>query len=458
MYKHLFFLTVSFIFLCNGALFGFDLPVSRITDDSLLRIRLKEQWMLESPVRVLSQGSRIELLETGERVQISTIQGREEFMVIFARELYRGTSLANRRAAGTFPGWAQGSWILTRRRDGAATQIRIYPRSDQNTHIQLRPLSEDKCQLDVVIYGGFVARSIPIAVPFERLYTMQINDILRLAENKIPLRYFEPDIASYAATRNFIAQVRPHLAGLRYADDGAIDENGNHVLIASLQEQNPQSSGLNCSGFIKWLIDGMLRPVTGRRLPIDPLKAPFGERGSSFTVNWEERRDVFFGLDWIRNLAAEANETLRALPNTRTSAYRRLEEFEVRSDNFSLIMLNQNSRGFVTHSYYGFLSEAGYGMEGLHPLLYTLAIDEPFSFYLAAVNSEINTPSSPGGTPRLRQYHHVAALVPYFDENGNFRIVVFESAAETSFTAFRNRYNRHHVNLVRIPVPPRFEP
>ena len=141
----------------------------------------------------------------------------------------------------------------------------------------------------------------------------------------------------------------------------------------------------------------------------------------------------------------------------RSSAYRALEEFEVRSDNFSLLALNQNNT-FVTQSYPGFTNEAGYSIEGLHPLLYTLAIDEPFSFYLAAVSTEISTPTSPTGTPRLRQYYHTAAFVPYFDEFGNFRIVVFESAAETSFNAFRSRYPGHHVNLVKIPVSARFEP
>jgi hypothetical protein len=320
--------------------------------------------------------------------------------------------------------------------------------------------------MDAVLYGGYIIRSIPVAVPFERLYTMPLNETLKLVEGRFPIRYFEPNPAIYRDTRTFVAQVREHLGGLRFANDGAIDENGNHVFINTLQSQNPATAGLNCSGFTKWLIDGIIRPVTGKRLPIGPLKEPFGQRGSLFTANWEERRDVFFGLDWIRNLAAEANSALRspaglstvgALNASATLAYRTLEEFEVRRDNFSFIMVNENGT-FVDYSYPGFLPEAGYGIEGLRALLYTLAIDEPFTFYLAAVNAEIATPSSPRGTPRLRQYYHVAALVPYFDEFGVFRIVVFESAAETSFNAFRNRYPGHYINLVKIPVSPRFDP
>jgi hypothetical protein len=443
---------ILFTLLNVSPVYSFDLPVSKIPDDSLIRLKIKDTWLTENPARVLLQYARTETMENGERVEIRTIEGREEFIVHISRELMRGTGISDRRGTGQFPGWAQGSWMLTRRKDtGAGTQIKIFLRSDQQTFIQFRPFDTDKCFLDAIVYGGIICFSVPVAVPFERLYTIPLNDIISLVENKIPIRYFEPDISNYRDTRTFITQVRSHLSNLNFNDDGAIDENGNYVFIKNLQPQNSASRGLNCSGFSKWLIDGILRPVTGERLSITPLKEPFGERGSSFTVNWEERKDIFFGLDWIRNLAAEANGTLRS------SSYRSLDEFEIRRNDFSSVLVNEN-RSFVIHSYPSFLPEAGYGIEGLHPLLYTLAIDEPYSFYLAAVNTEISTPSSIRGTPRLRQYYHIAALVPYFDENGIFRIVVFESAVENSFSSFRNRHPGHFVNLVKIPISPTFDP
>jgi len=431
---------------------GLDLPVSRISDDSILRLRIKNSWMLEAPDRVLSQPARRENLESGERVEIRTVEGKEEFMVLISRELTRGTDSANRIGTGQFPGWIQGSWMLTRRKNtGTPTQIKIFLRSDQQTFIQFHPLNSDKCLLDAVVYGGYIAHSIPVAVSFERLYTMPLNDILRLVENKFPMRYFQPDISNYRETRAFVAQVRSKLTGLRYVDDGAINENGRFVFIETLQPQPANLQGFNCSGFSKWIIDGILRPVTGKRLPITPLKAPFGNRGSSFTANYEQQKDIFFGLDWIRNLAAEANGTLRS------PSYRSLDEFEVRRNDFAHILMNEKG-SLVVHSYPGFLNEAGYGIEGLHPLLYTLAIDEPYCFYLAASNLEIGTPSSPRGTPSLRQYNHIAVFVPYFDENGFFKIVVFESAAETSFADYRKRHPGQYVNLVKIPVSPTFDP
>ena len=449
-------------FAGTGTVYCLDLPSSQIADDSILRIRLKDAWFTESPRRVLAQRTVIQQLGSGERVQVRSEEQRDEFMVVLSRELYSGRmedsgEIAGRTGTGQFPGWAQGSWILTRRKDtGENISIRVFLRSDQYTYVQFCPFStgkktDDKCLMDVVVYGGYLVNSLPIGVGFERLYTMQLNDILNLAGNRFPRRYFDPDPLNYKEHRVFIDQVRGHIKDLNYADDGAIDEYGEYVYIKTQNRQNPAEKGLNCSGFTKWLIDGIIRPVTGTRLAVAPLKNPHGIRGSSFTVNWEERRDVFFGLDWIRNLAAEANSVLRS------PAHGKLEEFEVRRDNFTFLMVSENRR-FVDRFYPGFMTEAGYGIEGLRPLLYTLAIDEPYSFYLAAVNTEIATPSSPTGTPRLRQYFHVAALVPYFDENGVFRIVVFESAEETSFIAFRDRYPGHFVNLVQVPVTTSFDP
>ena len=461
MIKKLFILIIVLAISGVFSMFGLDLPTAQVADDSLLRIRLKDTWLLESPDRVMARRAVLQTLANGERVEVRVEQGREEFMVIFAREMMSGRIAADNRPAvaragtGQFPGWAQGSWMLTRRKDnGRAVLIRVFLRSDQYAYVQFRPFSGDKCLMDVVLYGGFAAQSIPLPIPFERLYTVPVNDVLKLAGDKFPGKYFDPYPEDYDAQRKFIAQVRLNLPDLSFADDGAIDENGDYVFIDTLERQNSGQNGLNCSGFVKWMIDGILKPVTGERLAIPPLKAPFGERGSSFTENWEEKRDPYFGLDWIRNLASEAGTVLRS------AAYRSLEEIEVRSEKFPLVMVPVN-KSFVTNSNPGFLEFAGFGIEGLHPMLYTLAIDEPGRFYLAAINTETGpaaTKDNPRGAPRLRQYFHIAALIPYFDEQGVFRITVFESAAETSFNAFKNRYPGHHVNLVRIPVKTTFDP
>jgi hypothetical protein len=436
----------------SPALYALDVPSLKIEDDSSLRISLTDSWFHETPGRVLNKKAEYHTLKGGGKIQVRAEAGRDEFMIVLARELAGGN---------TYPGWAQGSWILTRRRsDGAPTRIRLFLRSDPYTYIQFRPFSPDKSQMDIVLYDGYIVRSLPIPLPFERLYTLPVEEVLASAGSKFPRKYFDPDPDMYRDLRAFVSDVRVKLPSIDFRDDGAIDDKGSYVFINTLESQSSRIekgqpiNGLNCSGFAKWVVDGILKPITGELLPIPPLKEPFGDRGDSFTDPWEHARDPFFGLDWCRNLASRAGAALRS------PAFGALGEFEVRRWPFSQV-ITRSPDGNSIASYPGFLENAGFGIEGLHPLLYSLAIDEPGRIYLAAINTEMGQPATaqnPRGEPRLRQYFHIAVLVPYFNEYGNFQVTVFESAEETSFTRFKERYPGHYVNLSRVPVDGKFEP
>jgi hypothetical protein len=437
---------------------GLDLPTGKIHDDSSLRISLVDSWFKEAPGRVLAKRAEIHTLAGGGRVRVSSQDAGEEFIVLLARELDLGG-----QTSGDFPGWAQGSWVLIRPRDGNPldNRIRVFLKSDPYTYVQFRPFPgvDDKCQMDVVLYDGYIVRSLPLPVPFERLFVLPVETVFAIAGDKFPRRYFDPLPGMYTDQRDFIKAIRARLPELSFADDGAIDENGRYVFINTLEAQDPritgEPAGLNCSGFAKWVVDGILRPVSKSRLPIAPLKRPFGDRGSSFTEPWEAAKDPFFGLDWCRNLAARAASTLRS-----PAFGAGLDEIEVRRWPFAELV-KRSRDGVSPQSYPGFLKDAGFGIEGLHALLYTLAVDEPGHIYLAAVNNEISAPttaSNPRGLPRMRQYFHIAVLVPYFNENGVFQVAVFESAAETSFTRFKARYPGHFVNLSRVPVEAAFDP
>jgi hypothetical protein len=405
-----------------------DVPTHSIQDDSSLRISIKDTWLTEAPGKVLEKNSFVYTLPGGGRIQVRAEGERGECLIILARE-----------TGGTFPGWAQGSWILTRRRDtGLPERIRIFLRSDPYTYVQFRPFAEDKSLMDVVVYNAYVVRSQPLALPFERLLVIPVEDALKTAGAFFPRRYFDPDPGRYRELREFIGLVRLRLPELRFRDDGAIDETGRYVFIKNLEAQDGPG-GLNCSGFAKWIVDGLLRPRTGERLTIPPLKEPFGDRTSSFSAGYERLRDPFFGLDWTRNLAVAAGN------------FEALEEIEVQKGTFASVIRRSEGKSSIM-AYPGFLRNAGFDSEGLHPLLYTLAIDEPGFIYLASVNQEIGPP------PRMRQHFHVAVLAPYFTEAGNFRIALFESAEETSFTNFKTRYPGHYINLVRIPVDGTFDP
>ena len=426
-----------FCFILIGlfsSLYGLDQPTRYIADDSLLRMALRDTWFTEAPERVLGRPYFYYRLPNADRIQVRAEAGRDEFMVILAREL-----------DGAYPGWAQGSWVLTRRRDtGEVSRIRVFPRSDPQAYVQFRPLDKDRSVMDVVLYDAYVVRSLPLPYSIERLMVVPLEEVFSIAGNKFPRRYFDPNPAEYRDMRAMINKIQEVLPLLSYRDDGAIDENGRYVFIETLEPQS-EELGLNCSGFTKWVIDGILRPYTGTTLPIPPLKTAFGERGSSFTKLYEEMYDLFFGLDWGRHLASIAGTVLR------TPDSGNIEEIEVRTAPFASLIERTRS-GTTIRSYPDYQLNVGFQSEGIHALLYTLAIDEPGNLYIATISREM------ANAQHLRQYFHLAILLPHFTEAGEFQVTVFESAAETSFANFKARYPKQFINLLRVPVEARFEP
>jgi hypothetical protein len=420
------------IFSCE-LLFAADVPSVSIQDDSTLRISIKDSWLTANPAVVAKNRTFIRNLPGGSPVQVRAEVRGSEISVLLARE-----------RNGTYPGWAQGSWIYTRNLNtGAPLRIRVFLRSDPQIFFQWRPLGNDKSLIDVILYDAYVVRGLPVGIPFERILTMPIEDVLAAAGDRFPRRYFDPDPRFYRNVNTLVSKIRSELSSLLFIDDGAVDENGNYVFIATLERQNGPR-GLNCSGFTKWAVDGMLRPVTGKRLTIASLKKPVSPRSSSLMANYEAL-DLLFGLDWTRNLALEATGVLRS------PSFATLENVEVRKETFAAFIDRSSGRA-ITKSYPGYLPGSGFSIEGLRPLLYTLAINEPGYLYLASVNRER------GEAPSLRQHYHVAVLVPFFNEFGNFQILVFESSAETNIAGFIARHPKGNVNLVRVPVEGSFSP
>jgi hypothetical protein len=435
----------AFLFAVLVPLAARDVPLREISDDAGLRRELKDSYFTDTPARVMARRPITRTLPGGDEVQVRVETSPSGFTVLLAR-----------KAAGAFPGWAQGSWALVRnRRTGEAVHIRIFLRSDPYTYIQIRPDEADagKTLLDAVVYEAFVGRGLPLPVSFDRAVTMSLGDILALAGERFPIRYYEPLGDDYRNIRDFVAGVRATIGGLEFGDDGAIDEHGEYVYIETLEPQIAETEGnqagkpgLNCSGFAKWVIDGLLKPLTGRRLTINELKAPYGDRGTGITQPWDALRDLFFGLDWTRNLAAAVQKTL--YPSSPVL----LPDFEVWHAPFTQILARKDGITEIL-SYPEHIIDTGFAAEGISPLLYTLAIDEPGNIYLAAISDDRGGPR-----PRLRRYFHVAVLVPYFDENNIFRVVVFESAEETRFSRFRTRYPGNFINLARVPIEGAFDP
>jgi len=325
---------------------------------------------------------------------------------------------------GEFPIDSAGSYILRRRRsDGEIDQLKIFLRSDPRFFVRIWPDMATRSTMSVYLAGAPIALSIPIPLGIETILSEPLQLLLRTAEARVDwsLFYPETDLDEYRVVEWMAETTRSMLHTLPDADDGAMDENGNLVLIDSLVLQD-QEAGFNCSGFAKWVVDGLHMGLYGTYLPIEPLKERHLDlRGNEWSQALEDERDPYFGLDWTRNLATAmilSGEGGREVNP---------ESADVRSVPFT-----------------EYVEDVGYPVARLEQVMYLLAIQEPGNIYLASVNQEF------GERPVLRQHVHVAVLFPYFDEDGEFRIDVMERNVESSVDSLIRRYEEDSIHLVRV--------
>ena len=412
---------------------GGDLPVEAIPENDDLRIRLLDGLIQAPPDRALAFRTRTESNIAG-RWRIEVIRGSRAFYVAVVPDL---DVL-----------FGQGAWIIKRDLStGQILQAKVFLRNDPNTFLRLYPFG-DRSKLDLVIYRGVIRQEVVLPIPFRKLLTSPLRDIVAWTKDTVDWDLLSPVPGLYDNLRFMAQSIRERLGGLRYGDDGALDETGKPVLIAGGVPRG--EPGLNCSGFTKWVVDGMLKPITGTWLTVGTLKERNEDlRGSSFTQPYERARDPFFGLDWSWNLGKAVSNALYP--------YRRnqVTDNDVRVSAFALVDRGsaEPANGGQTYEPYPANFEiGGYRVDGLRPLLYVLAIREPGNFYIASFNRRM------GKDLELRQYFHEALLFPYFETSGEFRVRVFESAAETSLDAVLRRYPSEFAHLVRIPAQPGFDP
>jgi hypothetical protein len=322
----------------------------------------------------------------------------------------------------------------------------VYPVKDPSIWITLRPDGPDpergKTLLSLTIYGADAISDVPLGLPFVRMYGAPLSTIVSLSRKSVEWELLTPDPHAYASSLPAIEAAREGLPSLVYLEDGCFNERGEPVYIetglpqeseavfraaAKGQDRSALSGGVNCSGFAKWLVDGIIRPATGGNLFVEPLKSRTSSPETHFTEPYRDARDLFFALDWTRHLASAA----ASLAGGRT----------VKPDASGVDVIVSRLPGITPYA-----KDVGYRVGDLAPILYYLALKEPGHFYLGAESRE-------RGDPLLRQYHHIVAFFPYFDGNGRFAVAVFESARESTLAGHIAQNPDAWVNLVRIRLP-----
>ena len=211
-----------------------------------------------------------------------------------------------------YPVWGRGNYIIKRDlRTGDFQQIKVFLQNDENSFLRLFPLDENRSVLDLVLYGVTLYEGIVIPVPLEDLSVSSFTRLMHLTRGTIQwdLLFTSRDYSEWAIIASLVEDITSQLGSLYEEEDAAQDRTGKFVRIEDGKALN-EPGGVNCSGFAKWVADGLILgdsnepPVS--LIPIDLLKEPTGSQEEREGNPWSaarEDRDPYFGLDWTRNLS-----------------------------------------------------------------------------------------------------------------------------------------------------------
>jgi len=355
---------------------------------------------------------------TGKKVKFQIVYESGFYYFIFINE---AGSLSQKNE---FPMVSAGTYVIRKdARSGVFNQIKIFLNNDPDTFVRISSYNEGS-MLEFSLYKSMVYKDILIPISIKKLITEPFETIIKLSDYIVN---WEMLYAFYNETENkfvmnICQEIDKKLPTLNDSDDGAQEWNGDFVFIRN-SEENP-AKGFNCSGFAKWVADGVFSAKTKRLMDISTLKKKnLHDRKDTLSLLYEDERDPFFGLDWTRNIAM----TIFELDNPERKA--RISDVDVKN-----------------YPYEKYSEDIGYSIASLKAILYYLTVTNPGYIYLGSVNGDF------GQNPVLRQHYHVVVFLPYIGPSGNFFPIVYERNIKRPIDSFIKKYPRESIHLVRIKV------
>ena len=308
----------------------------------------------------------------------------------------------------TWPETVPGSWVLYRDAlTGKNLRVRYYVVPDGGVYADFF-LGKEKCLADFVVFGAVAAGDVPVPVGFDWFYTASLADLSRLTRYTLPWNYTNVFSHSYDGVKQMIGLIRFSLPSLHKS--GKI---------------SGEDASLN---FVKWIVDGLVKPLTGG------------------ITRLEEKQAASSALENIRTLAAAAISARTGIaysPNTSGA--------DVKTDAFAYYI---DADGVSKNT--GYAADSGYPVELLKPLFYVLAVTEADRFFLGAVRQ--STMQAEAETFERQAFTGTAAFFPWFDSQGRFQLSVFEKGEEYTIGEFAEKYRGGFVSLVRVKASQEFFP
>lgn len=432
-----------------------------IPDSAEIRSGLIEEWF-DAPLFALRDYKPTVLQNNNnENFQVRLEESDTYFSIIIGPETQIAVDIYTDKGMTTevqtvYPADAQGSWMLIRdKKTGKPIRIRYYFLRNSEVYIQFSP-SGKITLADLVIFGGYAAKGVSTGLPFEYFYTASIEDVLNATKTKLPWQYVQIEVERYDSVKQMAAVIKENLPKITYFDKAMYDENGDLVntfsgapltsadFAAAGIEYDDSKLYLSSTGFLKWVADGLVEPITGGYLRREALLTPTVQvKENGYQGILSQNYNLFFGLNWVRNLASAVVSVY-----TGSKYLYDVSGVDVTIQPFATEISHNKTANTVT-----FVSDSGYTVEGLKTLFYVLAATDPETFYLGAIRETDRSVS-----PEIKAFNECVIFMPYFETNGGFSCFVFIDGRELSLEQFCQIYSDAFVYLTKVKSSERFYP
>lgn len=424
-----------------------------IPDSSEIRKDLVETWF-EAPLQSIRMNRpEIRTNSVGQKFQIRLEETEDSFNVFVAPYARIEVDVYSDKGKTTevqdvYPGDAPGSWLLVRdKKTGKPLRIRYYFAADSEVFVQFVPAGRT-AYCDYIIFSCYAAKGVPTGLPLSRFYSASFEQVVNWTKNTIPWQYANVHPEDYHAMLQMSNTIKEHNKNIVLVDDAMYDEDGKPVYISTGKKREVDSEyaekiTVSGAGYLKWISDGIVEPVTGGRLKREPLLEPTVEyKSTGFQGVLSEKYAVSFSLDWVRNLAS----AVVSVCSGRNYLYKD-SGVDVKIEPFSAELTEKGLK-----SSNGYIENNGYSVKALKSLLYVLAATEPQVFYFCAIRETDRR------SPEVKVFNECCVIFPYFDSQKHFKCLIFKDGAEISFDEFYSRYCNDSISLVKLKTTEEFFP
>lgn len=411
-----------------------DMPESASVRGSLI-----DSWFTENTAVLAEKRPEVVTNEAGEVFQVR--YDDEACSIVVAPQkkkpiiLYTDAGEAETYQA-IYPYGTAGTWeLVLDRMTSNPLCIRYFFAGDSEVYVQFRPglkKYSTKSVVDFVVFGEYAARNVSTGITMEQLFTMSLEDIVTLTEHMLPWidGVFFPELCENNMQMSAVIQER--LDDFVYVDYAVYDEYGNLTMLknAAMPDVEEGRRAISGVGFLKWIVDGLVRPVSGSGLRIDPLLKSTVSVSTASTA-YADEYDTTLALDWTHNLATAAVSVITGINYT-----------------YETSGVNVHPAQFSAK----YIENAGYPINDLKPILYMISANETGYFYLGAVRHEVKEMNS------FVTYNECAAFFPYFSSSGVFMVDVFEDGRMFTLDEYIENHAGDMIQLTRINSSLQFFP